>query len=77
MNTPAPRTDAAVKLTFAAIRELNRLLRFCAERPGGAVMSQRMEGAADARRAIRKEIRKRIRELERAPAERADAAETV
>jgi len=48
--------------------ELNRLLRFCAERPGGAVMSQRMEGAADARRAIRKEIRERIRELERAPA---------
>jgi len=64
MNTP--RTDAAVKLTFDAIRELNRLLRFCAERPGGAVMSQRMEGAADARHAIRKEIRERIRELERA-----------
>jgi len=75
MNTATPRTDAAVKLTFAAIRELNRLLRFCAERPGGAVMSQRMEGAADARHAIRKEIRERIRELERAPAARAEKAE--
>lgn len=46
-----------------AIRELNRMLRFCGERPGGAVMSQRMEGAADARHAIRKEIRERIRLL--------------
>jgi len=46
-----------------AIRELNRMLRFCGERPGGAVMCQRMEGAADARHAIRKEIRERIRLL--------------
>jgi len=38
-------------------------------------MSQRMEGAADARHAIRKEIRERIRELERAPAARAEKAE--
>lgn len=46
-----------------AIRELKRMLRFCGERPGAAVCSERMEGAADARHEIRKEIRARIKLL--------------
>lgn len=47
-----------------AVRELKRLLRFCGERPGAAVCSERMEGAAAARHAIRAEIRARLRLLQ-------------
>jgi hypothetical protein len=46
-----------------AVGELKRLLRFCGERPGGAVCSEYMEGAAAARHAIRAEIRARLRLL--------------
>jgi hypothetical protein len=47
-----------------AVRELKRLLRFCGERPSGAMCSERMEGAADARHEIREEIRTRLRLLQ-------------
>ena len=50
-----------------ALRELKQLLRFCGERPGAAVCSERMEGASSARHDIRKEIRRRIAALVSAP----------
>lgn len=46
-----------------AIKELKRILRFCRELPGAAVMSERMEGASNARYEIRREIRERIKLL--------------
>jgi transcription initiation factor IIE alpha subunit len=50
--------------TRIAIRELKRLLRRLYERGGAAVCSERMEGAMEARAAVREMIRQRIKELE-------------
>lgn len=51
---------------LSRVNELKMLLRNLGERPGGAVCSERMEGAADARHQMRVIIRARIRELEEA-----------
>ncbi len=46
------------------IHELSRLLRKLGERPGGCVCSERMEGAAEARRQARALILGRLKELQ-------------